>query len=138
MLNADIDVNSQHFPAGFRREFDAHVYYTEATRALAAKLRERTLAEFAKSEGAPIFVGQLIDRPVGPHPVPMFEICFPTELFGRALLWLLHERGSLTVLVHEVTGDDPRDHSVGAIWLGDKLELDVTKLDPSPRVLNPR
>ena len=129
MLNSEINAQSKHFPTGFRRDFDAHVYYTSQTRDDALRLRDRALADF---DGLPVFVGAMIDRLVGPHPIPMFEMCFPNDLFGQAVLWLLHQRRNLTVLVHEVTGDDLRDHSVGAFWLGDRLALDESKLDPSP------
>jgi len=129
MLNAEIHSLSAHFPEGFRRDFDAHVYYTTESRPQAATLLEKARADFRDK---PVFVGRLIDRCVGPHPLPMFEMNFPKELLGEVLLWLLRERGGLTVLVHEVTGNDPRDHSEGAIWLGEPVVLDVSKLDPAP------
>jgi DOPA 4,5-dioxygenase len=79
----------------------------------------------------PVFVGKLIDERVGPHPTPMFEINFPKGWFGRVFSWLRANRGELPALVHEVTGDDPKDHSQGAIWLGRVLPLDESRFDPS-------
>ena len=111
------------------REFDAHVYYSEATRKLAEDLRARLLMEFSPEE---MRIGPLINRPIGPHPLPMFELNFRREYAERIRRWLANHRGVLTVLVHEVTGDDPRDHTVGATWLGSPLELDFSQLDPPP------
>src|SRR6185437_5360640 len=113
MLNSEVSTQSKHFPAGFRRDFDAHVYYQRASRPHAERMRRLAIEVF---EGLPVFVGGLYDRGVGPHPQPMFELNFPRTLLGQVLLWLLYERKGLTVLVHEVTGNDPRDHSEGAIW----------------------
>lgn len=129
MLNSEVPLNSQLFPKGFIRDYDAHVYYTPATRPFAHGLREKALRDFA---GTPVFVGKLIDERVGPHPTPMFELNFSKNWFGHVFSWLRANRSELPVLVHEVTGNDPKDHSQGAIWLGRVLPLDESKLDPSP------
>ena len=51
--------------------FHAHVYYSAEERARAEALREAF-------GGAPeiLFVGSMTDRPVGPHPIPQFEVHF--------------------------------------------------------------
>jgi DOPA 4,5-dioxygenase len=130
MLNSEIALNSSLFPAGFRREFDAHIYFTAETRSSASLLRSEALAFF---KDIPVFVGSLIDRKIGPHPLPMFEINFSSDLCEKVTNWLRCRRGDHTVLIHEVTGDDPKDHSSGAVWLGTPLELDLTKLEPGPK-----
>jgi len=130
MQKSFIAQNSETFPENFRREFDAHVYYTADTRAKAVQLREEAVREF---HGRPVFVGHLIDRLVGPHPLPMFEIDFAKADLGEILPWLMHHRAGLSVLVHEVTGDDPKDHTQGAAWLGERVELDMSQLEPSPK-----
>jgi len=124
MLNSEIASQEHLFPSGFHREFDAHVYYTSETREAAALLREQAIAHFQRS---PVFVGALVDRLVGPHPLPMFEINFAASFLGEVVLWLIRNRGESSVLVHEVTGDDWKDHSSGAVWLGDVLKLDESK-----------
>lgn len=129
MLNAEITSSKHLFPTGFRREFDAHVYYTPETRAQAKELQLRAKAHFV---GRPILVGDLVDLLVGPHPQPMFEINFARKHFVEVVFWLMQNRGSSDVLVHEVTGDDPKDHSSGALWLGHSLVLDESKLDSGP------
>ncbi len=129
MLNSEIIARSKDFPPGFSRDYDAHVYYAPAQRALAAKLRQEALQAFV---GLPVLIGELVDEKVGPHPLPMFEINFPKAHAGSLVSWLEARRGELVVLVHEVTGFDHRDHSTGALWLGAAFDLDTTKLDPDP------
>lgn len=109
--------------------FDAHIYFTAETRAEAAALREKALAELA---GKVIGIYRLVDRNVGPHTRPMFEIQFAPERLGEMILWLMAHRGSLAVLVHQVTGDDLPDHYAGALWMGEMLPLDDSRLSPSP------
>jgi DOPA 4,5-dioxygenase len=129
MLNSEMNQNPSLLPAGMRRDYDAHVYYSARTRVLAETLMRKARSEFHEKS---IFIGDLEDRSVGPHSQPMFELCFPKELFVEILQWLMRERGELSVLIHEVTGDDPKDHSSGALWLGSSVPLDFGKLDPSP------
>jgi aromatic ring-cleaving dioxygenase len=113
------------------REFDAHIYYTADSRNSAAFLRENIARLFKRDT---IRVGRLIDRPVGPHPTPMFEVNFTRSEHDGFVQWLTRNRGVHTVLVHEVTGDDPRDHTLGALWLGEPVLLDFSRLLPSPTI----
>jgi aromatic ring-cleaving dioxygenase len=126
MLNASISKLEILFPKKFRRDFDAHIYYTGETRTNALALRELAFQEFAEF---PLFISELTDHPIGPHPTPTFELCFSRELFSEVFLWLLHRRGNLSVLVHEVTGNDHKDHSSGAVWLGERIALDQSQFD---------
>ena len=41
-------------------------------------------------------------------------------------LWRKKNRKGLTVLVHEVTDRDLHDHTEGALWMGDKVQLDFS------------
>ena len=116
-------VHTKHDPI---REFDAHVYYHLENQSKAAVLREKFKVVFESSE---IKVGTLINHPIGPHPLPMFEINFKRRNFERIKAWLSQHHGELTVLIHEVTGDDPRDHTEGAFWLGAPVPLDFNCLD---------
>lgn len=116
-------LNSRHLPAQFPREFDAHVYFDGQTLPQASLLREQALTYF---KDAKVFVGHMIEGPVGPHPIPMFEINFPKELFSEVVLWLLHHHGSLSILVHELTGDDLLDHTEFAMWIGERVELELS------------
>jgi|SRR5690606_35929005 len=118
-----LKVNSKHIPKDFPREFDAHIYFDETTIQEASIFREKCLKHFGQAE---VFVGFMIDQPIGPHPLPMFEINFPRNLFGEVVLWLLHNHGKLSILVHELTGDDYLDHTDYALWIGRPVELDIS------------
>lgn len=73
------------------------------------------------------------DKPVGPHPIAMFEVnLFTPVQFGAFIPWLTAHRGPLSVLVHPNTepgeGEtkteaELRDHSERAIWMGERLPL---------------
>lgn len=74
------------------------------------------------------------DKPLGPHPVAMFEInIFTPAQFGAFIPWLSVWRGPLSALVHP-NRDEPgvdgkvselRDHTEYAIWMGERIPLDM-------------
>ena len=70
------------------------------------------------------------DRPLGPHPVAMFEVnLFTPAQFGAFIPWLVINRGPLSVLVHPNTdtpGEDERNHTQRATWMGERLPLDLS------------
>lgn len=121
----DFKVNSKQIPKNFPREFDAHIYFSTEEYKVAESLRDKMRETFSTKT---FFVGDLIPIPVGPHPVPMFEANFPTELFSEVVIWLMQNRGSLNVLVHPLTGDDYVDHTDAVMWLGKSLDLNLNKL----------
>jgi aromatic ring-cleaving dioxygenase len=110
-------------------DFHAHIYFTPSQMETARRLRVRAVDNLERG----IWLGPLHHEPLGPHPIGMFEIQFSRRAFRQVLDWLVAHRGEHSVLVHEVTGDDPRDHEEGALWLGAALPLDFSKLDPSPQ-----
>lgn len=79
---------------------------------------------------------RLWDRPIGPHPVAMFEVnLFTPAQFGAFVPWLSIWRGPLSVLIHPNVvpeeGVSPqasakRDHSERAIWMGERIPLDLS------------
>jgi aromatic ring-cleaving dioxygenase len=103
--------------------YHAHLYYDALTRKSAAKLRERIAAQFPQAR-----LGNWHDGPVGPHPVGMYQIAFETAEFPRLVPWLMLNRGQHDVLVHPLTGDAYADHAHHALWLGNKLPLDLEVL----------
>ena len=109
--------------------FHVHIYYTLERRALAETLHRR-LGEMKASGKIPqlLYVGQLRDRKVGPHPIPQFEIHFTSEILP--ILVPVIEASGLTALVHPLTDNDLADHTSLARWIGKPLELDLTVLDP--------
>lgn len=107
-------------PVGRIHGYHAHIYYrNDAERAEAAVLRSRLGAEFE------VRLGRWRDMPVGPHPLPMYQVAFQPELFAELVPWLMLNRRGLTVLVHPETGDDAADHDIHPLWLGETLRLDI-------------
>lgn len=45
------------------------------------------------------------------------------EQFGAFIPWLVINRGPLSALIHPNTGDDERDHTQRATWMGQPLPL---------------
>lgn len=103
--------------------FHAHIYYDPAsTRHNAERLRERVAERFLVRNGS------WHDAPVGPHPSAMFQISFAKEVFPKIVPWLMLNRLGLTILVHPNT-DRPRDdHLNHALWMGNVLQLDASRL----------
>lgn len=101
----------------------AHIYYTPSDRAAAAALRERFGAAPAM-----LFVGAMVDRPVGPHPMAQYEVHFLESARGEVVAAV--EATGLRALVHPLTDDDLADHTTLAHWIGAPLDLDLSVLDP--------
>lgn len=78
--------------------YHAHIYYDEAVRERAARIREFIEGHFK------VVMGRWRDMPVGPHPQAMYQVAFGTEEFPRIVPWLMLNRAGLTVLVHPETG----------------------------------
>jgi DOPA 4,5-dioxygenase len=108
--------------------YHAHVYFAAEQTATAESLR--TAAREALDGLATVF--PLVPRPVGPHLQPMFELNFDPAAREAVVAWLTAHHGTLSVLVHAVTGYDHADHTAHATWLGQPLGLDMSKLDPDP------
>jgi len=105
--------------------YHAHIYYDPAqTRDTAARVREGIAAAFPAAT-----VGSWHDEAVGPHTVAMYQVAFAVNDFARLVPWLMLNRDGLDVLVHPLAGNAYDDHTVFAMWLGDKLplRLDVLK-----------
>ncbi len=65
-------------------------------------------------------------KPVGPHPLWSCQLAFAASEFATLIPWLVAKRNGLSVLVHPVSGDDLKDHSEHAMWLGNSAELDLS------------
>ena len=100
--------------------YHAHVYFDPTTRAVAERLRDTLVREFAVEPGA------FSDEPRGPHPISQFNVMFKPEEFQRIVPWLMFHREGLNVLVHPLTEDMADDHSTYALWRGTPVTL---KLD---------
>jgi len=103
--------------------YHAHIYYSDLERPAASALRDR----FSQRSEI-LFVGQMTDRAVGPHPIPQFEAHFCES--ARDIVIAEITASGLRALVHPLTDDDLADHTTLANWIGEPLELDVSVLDP--------
>lgn len=103
------------------QDFHAHIYFDAETNSKAEEFR--TLIGASSFASRLRYFGKLIHRPIGPHPLPMFEIDFEVEDFAEVSMFLMKNHGELSILIHPQTGDDPLDHSLHALWLGKQLVL---------------
>ena len=103
--------------------FHAHVYYSSEERPAAERLRET----FAGQPGV-LFIGQMTDRGVGPHPIPQYELHF-REVSQPSVVAAIEASG-LRALVHPLTDDDLADHTTLGQWIGEPVDLDLGVLDP--------
>jgi len=112
---------------GTRGGFDIHIYFlqtSEDEKKFATELHERVRREFPELRTYSVF-----DRPVGPHPIGMFEVnLFNPQQFGAFIPWLVINRGPLSALIHPNTGDAVRDHSQRATWMGQPIPLHLETL----------
>lgn len=103
--------------------YHAHIYYVGDERDTASALRER----FAQDPDV-LFVGSLADRPLGPHPLPQFEVHFQEMAVSHVMAAI--QASGLRALIHPLTNDDLADHTSHACWIGPPLQLDERVLDP--------
>jgi DOPA 4,5-dioxygenase len=109
--------------------YHAHIYFEPGERAAAQRLH-RVFAESKLAGGlsSVLFVGELRDQPVGPHPKAQFEVHFREDALPQVVAAI--EKSSLTALVHPLTDDDLADHTSLGQWIGEPLPLDLSVLDP--------
>lgn len=98
-------------------KYHAHVYWSNGDE------RKTALSLRKELEDLGLSLGRVWDVKVGPHPLPMYQVNYadPDVVIVENLL----SSSGLTVLLHEDTGDDLRDHTEGAKWLGKTLDLDL-------------
>ncbi|KAL2067284.1 hypothetical protein VTL71DRAFT_1708 [Oculimacula yallundae] len=117
---------------GIRGAFDIHIYYFQANAQqlqFAKELWTRIRLEFPE-----LRIYTFWDRPIGPHPIAMFEVnLFTPAQFGAFIPWLAINRGPLSALVHPNTVDaegkmldEYRDHTQRAMWMGTPVVLDLS------------
>ncbi|MEM7171488.1 MAG: DOPA 4,5-dioxygenase family protein [Pseudomonadota bacterium] len=100
--------------------YHAHVYYDAESKAAAAELRTAIEQRFE------MVMGRWRDQPVGPHPCWSYQVAFTPEVFAEIVPWLALNRGDLVIFIHPETGQALQDHRDRAIWLGAKLDLNLS------------
>lgn len=97
--------------------YHAHVYYDEASRPAAKRVRLQLNRLFQ------VKMGRWREEPVGPHPTAMYQVAFQAGEFPKIVPWLMEHHEGLSVLIHPNGDDDLLDHSERALWLGRQLKL---------------
>jgi DOPA 4,5-dioxygenase len=111
-----------------RQPYHAHIYFEPDERAAANRFHQRLSGSKRAGQLALLFVGELRDQPVGPHPKGQFEVHCREDAVPQ-LVSLIKQTG-LTALVHPLTDDDLADHTSLGQWIGEPLPLDLSVLDP--------
>ena len=108
--------------------YHAHIYWqNEDQRREALNLRESLREAGCK-------VGSIHEDAIGPHPHAMYQVNYNTNIAEEVEELL--SKTKLDILLHEDTGDDLRDHTEGARWLGNKLTLNLKWLEEYTRKQN--
>jgi aromatic ring-cleaving dioxygenase len=108
-------------------DFHAHVYYDWEHRNEALHLHA-DLQTRCQNIPHLVTIYPLVDRLVGPHLWPMFEIEFAGELYDAMTSFLEDNHGNLPILVHPLTHDETANHGELARWIGEELPLNWERL----------
>lgn len=116
-------------PVNVHQAYHAHIYFDADTVEQARDLYSQISNHFE------LKVGRFHEKLVGPHPRWSFQVIFGKKDFDRFVPWLDANRNGLTIFVHGLTGDDIKDHTDHAYWLGQglALHLDVFGIAPDHR-----
>ncbi|NQZ32839.1 MAG: DOPA 4,5-dioxygenase family protein [Oceanospirillaceae bacterium] len=106
-------------PVNKHKAYHAHVYFESETLALASDICHQVKERFG------LKIGTIHQKNVGPHPKWSCQILFSSKHFEQLIPWLDANRAGLTVFVHAQTGDDLKDHTDYAYWLGNEVALNL-------------
>jgi len=97
--------------------YDIHTYWRNAAeRKEALRLKQILIDNDVQTFS-------LVEVPIGPHPLPMFEAHVSAENLPAIEALLVANRVNCSILIHEKTGDHLYDHTKGSHFLGEPLEL---------------
>ena len=102
--------------------YHAHIYFDVDNEAEAAALRE------ALDQRFDVTLGRWHHKPVGPHSAWMYQVAFDVDQFPVVAPFLALNHGSLSVLIHPMSGDSLADHLDHALWLGERLPINSAAL----------
>ena len=110
-------LNTPPRPVNNHKIYHAHVYFDKDTLPFASKLCHAAGEKFG------LEIGRVHQKTVGPHTKWSCQILFSNQSFDLLVPWLDEHREGLSVLIHADTGDDIKDHTTFAYWLGDAVAL---------------
>jgi DOPA 4,5-dioxygenase len=99
--------------------YDIHIYWRNSDERKEALALQKVLIE----NNVQTF--PFVEKPIGPHPYPMFESHVTNQKLTEIEPLLIANRNSCSILIHEKTGDHVYDHTKGAHFLGEPLELNI-------------
>jgi aromatic ring-cleaving dioxygenase len=99
--------------------YDIHIYWRNNDERKVALALQKVLIENN------IQTFPFVEKPIGPHPYPMFESHVTSQALSVIESLIVANRKSCSVLIHEKTGDHVYDHTKGARFLGEPLELNI-------------
>jgi aromatic ring-cleaving dioxygenase len=99
--------------------YDIHVYWRNNDERSEALVLQKVLLENH------VQTFPLVEKPIGPHPYPMFESHVTTQTLPVIEALLNANRKNCSILIHEKTRDHVYDHTKGARFLGEPLELNI-------------
>lgn len=107
--------------------YHAHVYWNDEV--------ERAKAMYVRTilEGMECQLGRIMEQPIGPHPLPMFQVAYTSDVQQDLEEMLESDGEGLSILLHQDTGDDVHDHTRGARWFGEPVNLDIEWLEDYQR-----
>ena len=99
--------------------YDIHIYWRNNDERNEALALQKVLTENN------VHTFPLMEKPIGPNPYPMLESHVTNQTLPAIELLLAANRKSCSILIHEKTGDHVYDHTKGARFLGEPLELNI-------------
>lgn len=101
------------------KAYHFHIYFNQKQKESAAKLVEKL------SRQDNIAIGQIIENPIGPHPVGSCQITVPASKFHSMSEWFMQNRMGLSIFVHALSGNDLIDHTDYVMWIGQSYDLNL-------------
>jgi aromatic ring-cleaving dioxygenase len=99
--------------------YDIHTYWRNSDEhAEALRLKELLMENNVQTFS-------LVEFPVDPHPLPMFEAHVNVADLPNIEVKLAANRFNCSILIHEKTSDHMHYHTVRARWLDTPLELNL-------------
>ena len=97
--------------------YDIHIYWRNNDERNEALALQKVLTENH------VQTFPFVEKPIGPHPYPMFESHVTNQTLPIIESLLIVNRKTCSILIHEKTGDYVYDHTKGARFLGEPPEL---------------
>jgi aromatic ring-cleaving dioxygenase len=99
--------------------YDIHIYWRNNNERNEALALQKVLIENS------VKTFPFVEEPIGLHPYAMFESHLTTQTLPVIESLLVANRRNCSILIHEKTGDHVYDHTKGARFLGEPLELNT-------------